>query len=443
MAGIFHTYDVRGIVPTEINTTVAYRLGIAVARHFKTEKVGVGYDARVHSQELKHYFVLGLNKEGVQAYDVGLITTPQSYYAARFYPSVCITASHNPKEYNGFKVNARGPTAIGLGTGLEMIEEIYNTLNDVDVPQQDHEEKRIPADLTEEFASFVANKVHLKKRQTVVVDVSNGAAGPVIKRIAEIAGFDCHCINDIPDGTFPAHGPNPLAEGATQETASLVKAQHAVFGVVLDADADRAVFVDEKGRTLSADVCGAIVLKHILHKNGGEGVVVYDQTVSQLVDKAITEAGGEGIECPVGRTLMVQAMVQHQGIFGIERSSHFYFRDFFFQDSPSMMILMMLETLHHANKPLSELVDAIPHYEQWSDNVHIHDKSGFLHKFQETFTKGNVSKLDGVKVVYESSWIMARPSNTEPLLRFVIEARDKEQLEKLRARLSELIQEFT
>jgi len=422
MNKIFRTYDVRGIVPQEINEAVAYRVGIALARHFKTNKICIGHDARSHSLLLKKYLCMGLNKEGVTVLDIGMTSTPMSYFAAQFYPSVIVTASHNPKEYNGFKINARGPTGVGMGNGLEKIAQIYESLSDIDLPDRPKAIKSKPFPIHDDFCTFLANKVHLERPLMVVADMSNGVAGATIKKLAPLCGFQLICVNDTPDGAFPGHGPNPLAEGATKQAAALVRKHGAHLGVIFDSDADRVVFIDEKGVMLPPEWSGTLVGLHQLRRAGGNGTIVHDCTASWVIDKVILDHAGVSEESAVGRTIFLQSMIQHDALFGMEVSSHFYFREYWYEDSGELMMLMMLELLSQTSKSLSTLTKALPAIHKWNDNVPTERAKEMILAIEKHYHTGNKSKLDGIKVVFPEFWVAARPSNTEPLVRVFVEA---------------------
>jgi len=427
---VFKTYDIRGIWGEGIDERVAFRIGRGLARYMKAGSFLIGYDARLHSAELYRALAAGLIEEGVKVTGTGLVSTPLLHYTQmdrRFPAAVMVTASHNPKEYHGFKVFDATGGSISYDKGLKDVEAIVAGITAPDVlPRKDFPE----IDGLEGYVKFIAGAGGGKVPGTkVVIDVSNGAAGRVFRRIAEALGIDAIILNETPDGTFPHHDPNPLKEESRVQAAREVTERGAAFGVVLDGDGDRILFVDEQGRSIENYFLSCLVSEELL-KRSPAAAIVYDLISSRVLPERIRELGGKAVVSKVGYTFLYDQMVASRAVFGAETSGHVYFKvsDTYYTESAAYALAVLARLLASRAMPLSALVTPLRgRYAQSPEiNVEVADKQKAMREVEARFSAGKIERLDGVSVTFEDFWFNVRPSNTEPLLRLRLEAKNAE-----------------
>ena len=434
---IFKSYDIRGIYPAELNEEAAYLIGRAFARKSKAPRVTVGSDMRLSSPVLKRSLIKGIIDEGVNVKDIGLVPIDAIYYAVGKMgdeAGIMITASHNPSEYNGFKMVLRGMEWVVVS---EMLDEVKKLPKETSDKKGQVKEEDIMAGYINHILSFVeVDKIEPFK---VVVDAGNGMAGKVMPLLTESLPLNIIPLNFKLDGSFPAHPSNPLLPESQKGICEAVIKEKADFGVIMDGDTDRLCFIDEKGIFIPADMTLLLLAKVFLDKEPGTGIV-YNLLCSKIVPEMVTQWGGRPLISKVGYTSISKTMKDNNGIVGGELSSHYSFRDNGYSDSGFIAFVILLQLLSKIEKPLSEIVK--PFYKYFKSpeiNFSVADKDAVLEKIKQEYLDGKQSFLDGITVEYKDWWFNARPSNTEPLLRLTIEADTKEILDQKIKELTKLI----
>lgn len=425
---IFKSYDIRGIYPTELNEETAYAIGRAYARKVKVPEIVVGMDMRLSGPALKKELIRGIIDEGANVVDIGLVPIDAVYFAVRIknHPAgVMITASHNPKEYNGFKMFVYNK---GIVRGKELLEEVKKL--SVEPNKKKGEVKKI--DIMPQYIKHILSFCELEKIKAfkVVVDAGNGMAGKVVPLLQKHFPIKIVPLNFELDGNFPAHPSNPLLPESQEQIKKTVVEQKADFGVIFDGDTDRLFFVDEQGEFVRADLTLLILAKEFLHREPGAGIV-YNAICSKIVPEKIKEWGGKPIRSAVGFINLMTAMKEHNGIMSGEVSAHYAFRDNGYADSGFIAWLVLLQLLSQDERPLSQIVKEFQKYYRADEvNIEIADKESAIAKVKQRYADGKQDELDGITVEYKDWWFNVRPSNTEPLLRITVEAPNKEMAEE-------------
>ncbi len=436
---IFKSYDIRGIYPTDLNEDIAFRVGQAIVRYTKAEKVAVGRDMRLSSPMLFPALVNGILSQGASVVNFGEIPMECSYFAMGKYgykAVVVITASHNPKEYNGFKMLKGGVDVI---RGKDMEELVTKG----DFPLVAKKKNDIEDfDILQEYLDFVFQFIDVSriKSRKIVIDAGNGMAGKMIPLLQDKIPVEIIPLNFTLDGNFPAHPSNPLEKGATDQLSKEVLKRNADVGFIFDGDADRIFLVDEKGQFVRGDITLLLLAKHFLQKTPG-AAIAYNAICSKAVPLFIKKWGGKPIRTAVGAVNIKKAMLQEKGLMGGEVSGHYNFKDNFYSDSGALAFLALLEMLSINERKLSEMVKEISPYAKSAEiNFEIQDKQGLLEKVKQHFLDAKQDYLDGVTVEYKDWWFNVRPSNTEPLVRLTIEANTPEILSQKQKDLIDFIQ---
>lgn len=435
--GAFHAYDIRGIYNKDFNKQDAYRMGYFLPQLLGTNKILVGRDARESSPEIFEYLTRGINDAGADVFDIGLSTTPLVYYTTAklgFKASVQITASHNPREYNGLKISRENALPVGYDTGLNELESLVKS-GTVTIA-----EKRgtiTPVKVKEEYLQFLKTKLEDISNLKIAVDCSNGMAGMFIH---QILGDRPSYIYDDVDGTFPNHEANPLVQENVADLKALVAETGSDIGVIFDGDADRVMFVDEKGRFVSPDLMIAL-LGHYFLKDMPKGQkVLQDIRTSKAVGEYLTKHfGAEMHTWRVGRAYAALKLREIDGVYGGELAGHYYFRDFFYSDSgllASIITLNVVANFKRQGKLFSEMVDEVGTYHNSGEiNFKINRKQEAMDAIKEYFEKNEkvtaFYDFDGYRIEFPDGWLNVRPSNTEPYLRFLAEATSDERLAKI------------
>ena len=443
--GAFHAYDIRGIYNKDFNKDDAYKIGYFLVELLNTQKVLVGRDARVSSDEIFEYLAKGITDAGADVYDVGLATTPMVYYSTakyEFNASVQITASHNSKEYNGMKVSRKNALPVGYDTGLKQIEQRIKEGAPIVKSQTPGEVKQL--EVRGEYLSFLKKYVADYSNLRIGIDCSNGMAALLIK---ELLGDTPMYIYDELDGTFPNHEANPLVPENVVDLQNLVKNEKCDIGVIFDGDADRVMFVDENGRFISPDLMIALLGHYFLEEKGEKGLVLQDIRTSKAVGEYLKPLGGEMRTWRVGRAFAAHKLREIGGIYGGELAGHYYFRDFYYSDSGLMACLIILDVIARFKKEgltLSQLISRIETYANSGEiNFRIDRKKDAMDAVRDHFTsleKPTASfDFDGYRVEFPDWWFNIRPSNTEPYLRFIAEAKTKDMLDEKVAKVKEIV----
>jgi phosphomannomutase len=442
---VFKAYDVRGLYQSELDEDGAARIGRAYVEHFEPKAVAVGRDMRLSSPSMAKALIDGLSGAGAEVVDLGLVGTEMLYFAVDSLAldgGICVTASHNPKEYTGLKVVRRGALPVGGDSGLAEIRERARSYDGL--PPGDPSRVR-EADIWPGFVEKVLSFVDPSavKPLRVVVDAANGMAGvmlpPVLERLPQLDVVRCHFE---PDGSFPNHEPNPLLPENREFVVRTTRAEGADLGVAYDGDADRCFFVDDTGEFVPGDFVTALLARSVLEKEPGASVI-YDVRASWAVAREIEAAGGVPLVNRVGHAFIKHRMRKEGAAFAGEVSAHYYFRDFAQADSGVVPFLLMLELLSREGRTLSEIL--APYRERYfltgEINTPVADVPLKLQELKERYAAegGHVSHLDGLSVDFDDWHFNVRPSNTEPLLRLNLEALSREVMDEKRDEILALV----
>ena len=448
MAGIFKAYDVRGIVPTQLDENIARQIGLAF-RHVLDEEdrangntVVVSRDMRSHSPGLQKALIEGLTASGLDVLDIGLATTPMNYFAVghtKAAGGVQVTASHNPAQYNGCKFSRHGARPVSGDHGIPLIEAKAMS---GDLPRAERPGTVSQGDVFDDYRSHILSFLRHKesRRLKVAVDAANGMS-TIYQPILEAMGIDLVPLYFELDGSFPNHEANPLKEENLRDLMRLVEESGADFGVEFDGDADRSAFVDEKGTPIGSDLMTALIGGELLAREPGKAVL-YDLRSSRAVHEYIEEKGGIPVRERVGHSFMKATLRNRNGIFGGELAGHYYFRDNYYADSAILAVVEVLNLLRDTGKTLSELVQPLRRYAKSPEiNFEVEDKQGKMDELARRYADARIDYLDGITFQYPDWWANVRPSNTEPFLRLVLEARTPEELERHQAELVSILGE--
>jgi len=444
----FHAYDVRGVYNIDFNKNDVYKIGYFLPKMLKADRVLVGRDVRLSSPEIFEYLTKGIIHSGATVYDVGLATTPMIYYSTaknQFDASVMITASHNSKEYNGLKISTTNALPVGYENGLQEVEKLMNTKGIVITEKKG---KIFPYDVKDSYIVFLKRYLPNISKLKIAIDCSNGMAGLLIK---DLLGNQPLYLFDELDGDFPNHDPNPLVEKNVKDLKALVKKEKCDLGIIFDGDADRVMFVDEKGNFIPPDFMIA-VLSHYFLSNGklNDPKVIHDIRTSKSVSEYIKKMGGDPVMWKVGRAFASRKLRQIDGLFGGELAGHYYFRNFYFSDSgilASLFIMHVVNKLKDEGKNISELIAEIKKYHNSGEiNFTIENKIEAIDVLRKSLTKNEVPTavydFDGYRIEFEDWWFNIRPSNTEPYLRLLVEAKSKSLLNEKLTVIKNLLKEF-
>lgn len=442
-ASIFKAYDIRGTYPQQFDEDVAYRIARAFAQKLKPKLVVVGRDMRTSGPSIMQAATRGLIEQGCDVLHIGLTSTPMFYYAVNHLEAnagLMVTASHNPEEYNGFKMT--GPEAIpsiafvsndelrtlANGNQFEIIERKGHLRGEVSV--------------LEDYATAVFNASGVTDlgNLKIVVDASNGMDGMILPRLFH--GKNCTVVPlywEL-DGRFPHHEPDPLKVEMLADLRARVLEENADLGVMFDGDGDRVGFVDEEGQPIPGDMITALIAREILQEKPG-AKIVYEVRSSWAVREEIEKAGGEPVIYKAGHGLIKRYMREIGACFGGELSGHYFFADFFITDNGDLAMLKIIQLLVSEKKSLSELARPIMRYHHSPEiNFHIPDMAGKLAEIKKRYGDGHIMEVEGVTVEYPGWWFNVRPSQTEPLIRLNVEAKTKRTLKEKVKELSTVIQ---
>ena len=434
--GAFHAYDIRGIYGVDFDRHTAYKVGYFLPELLSADKVLVGRDCRVSSDEIHEYLLKGITDAGADVYDIGLSTTPMVYFGTANYgfkASVQITASHNPREYNGMKVSRENALPVGLDSGLGQIKEWIDS--DRPTPAASVRGKVVPMDIHNDYLDFLLKFKGDYSGLKIAFDLSNGMASLYAR---EIFGDAPSYIFEDLDGRFPNHEPNPLIPKNVEPLQGLVKEVGADVGVIYDGDADRVMFVDNEGKFISPDLMIAVLGHYYVEERGLTGTVLQDIRSSKAVGEYLTPMGCRMETWKVGRAFAAKKLRELDGVWGGELAGHYYFKDFFYSDSgllASMLLLRVVASMKKKGVTLSQLIGKIARYKNSGEiNFRIEDKAGAMDAVRELFTSAETPTatmdFDGYRVEFPDWWFNIRPSNTEPYLRFICEATSDELLEE-------------
>lgn len=437
MGGIFKAYDIRGIYGENLTESMARDIGRAFVTFLNCRKVVIGYDMRPHSKGLFDALCDGITMQGADVIDIGMCSTPMSYYANGSLAadaSIMITASHNPGEWNGFKLCRERAIPISGATGIQDIETI---VRDKTFAGHAGGRGRISkVDVAAGYGKHVRQVADMTRPMRIAVDFAN-AMGIMEARCLE-GVIEMTRLFDTLDGRFPNHEANPLKAETLTALQDTVRHGQYDFGVAFDGDADRAGFVDEKGAIVPMDMITALIASSLLERQ--KGVIYYDLRSSWAVKEVILECGGTPMMSRVGHAFIKQQMRDSDALFAGELSGHYYFKDNFFTESSAMAVLHVANAVTRKGKPLSELIRPIQRYSASGEiNSEVHNPGAVLDVIRRKFRSGRIIELDGITVEYADWWFNVRCSNTEPLVRLNLEARHEELMAAKRDELLSLI----
>ena len=446
--GAFHAYDIRGIYGVDFDRTTAYKVGYFLPELLGASEVLVGRDCRTSSQEIHDALLEGICDAGADVADIGLSSTPMVYFATANYgykASVQITASHNPAEYNGMKVSRENALPVGLDTGLGQIKAWIDEGRPTPVAAKrgSVREKDIHKDYIDFMMKFKADYSGLK----IAFDLSNGMSCLFAH---EVFGEEPAYLFDTMDGRFPNHEPNPLVAKNVEPLKELVRRTGADVGVIYDGDADRVMFVDDKGQFVAPDLVIAMMALYFCDERGAKAPrVLQEIRSSKAVGEYLARYGAELHTWRVGRAFAAPKLREIDGLWGGELAGHYYFKDFFYSDSgllSSLIVLRIVAALKKQGKTFSGQIAEIAGYCNSGEiNFRLEDKPGAMKAVYDFFSAQEkplkVMDFDGFRLEFADWWFNIRPSNTEPYLRFICEARTEALLQEKVAQARKLLEE--
>ncbi|MGB9753254.1 MAG: phosphomannomutase/phosphoglucomutase [Roseiflexus castenholzii] len=434
--GIFKAYDIRGIYPTELNEEGAYAIGRAFVTFLGAREVIVGHDMRLSGPTIFSAVTRGIMDQGADVVNIGLVSTDQYYFACTRLglPGMMVTASHNPKQYNGFKMVRQMPYLLSGAEGIQDLRRIVE--NDAYAPTMRTGSMRT-LDLSDEFVEFVLGLIDIetlnRRRLNIVADTGNGTVGPILQRIYERLPLNFIGMYLEPDGNLPNHGLDPLMAENRAELERRVVEEGADTGFAFDGDGDRFFVIDDRGRFVSGDFLTALLGRYLLQRAPGSKIV-YDVRASWAVRDLISAAGGIPLIERVGHAFIKRRMANENALFGGEVSGHYYFRDFNFADSGIIPSLFVMEMLASGGQSLSALLKPLEekYFISGEINSTVANPKERLEALASAYADGVIEWIDGISVTYPTWHMNVRASNTEPLIRLNLEATTREEMERRR-----------
>ncbi len=444
---VFKAYDIRGVWKKDFDETTVYKVGFFLPSLLKTDHVVVGRDVRLSSPVIHDELIRGITDSGADVWDLGLSSTPMVYFATNFLKadaSVQITASHNPAEYNGLKISRTGALPVGGETGLKDLEKMVNE-NEV-VPASKKGVVKDYSYVREEYIKFFAPYAEGLEDLKLSIDCSNGMSSIIIKDVLK-NNKNIHYIYDTLDGSFPNHEPNPLDEKNCRDLEKEVKKNGSDCGVIYDGDADRVIFVDDRGEWIQPDYITA-VLGYYYKKKGMLGASLCDVRTSKSTTDYLEKEGWDNTIWKVGHAFAKLKIREIKGVFGGELAGHYYFREFGNCDSgvlASLLVLNVVKDLKKEGRTLSSfLKDVIVYANSHETNFRLENKDGAIKALYEKYAPNaeKVMDFDGYRIEYPDWWFSVRKSNTEPYLRIVCEAKSEKMLKEKMDEISAIIHSF-
>ena len=446
MAGIFKSYDVRGVVPDQLTTGDAYKIGKAAAAYLKAKTLAVGRDARIQSPAMAHALMAGIVAAGCDCIDLGMNPTPMTYYATgvlgkRVQGAIQVTASHNPAQYNGFKFTRGGALPMSYESGISDIE----TLVKQDQPGLARRSGKITArNLRAGYIKHCRQFADFNRPLKVAIDTGNGVMGDILPAVLKGLPLKVVPLYFKPDGRFPNHEANPLKAENIIDLQKAVLEKKCDAGIAFDGDGDRVAFVDETGAAVPGDLAGALMAQMLLKRKGNSGAkVFYDVRATKALPEAVKAAGGVPLESRVGHSHIKKGLREQNAVMAAELSGHYYFRDFFYSDSGETAFFLVLSLLSQSSEKMSGLVRPLQRYFHTGEiNFEVHDAAKALAAAEARYgSQAKISRIDGISLDLGSWWFNLRMSNTEPVVRLNLESlASHDEMEARKKEVSELIQ---
>jgi len=441
--GVFKAYDIRGIYPGEIDEKLAWKIGAGLVKLLAAKRLVVGRDMRKSAPSIQKAVIDGITAHGCDVIDIGLVSTPMAYFGIGSLDAdggLTTTASHNPPQYIGAKICRRGAVPMSKDTGIGELEQMAK--GDLAPPAGTKRGGVTTVDVRKGYQQQLRRFMQPWKGIKAVIDTANGMGGLEVPLVLEGSGLDWSGLFLEVDGTFPNHEANPLKDENIVDLKREVVARKADVGFAFDGDADRCCFVDEKGERIGADLITALLAREFLAKEKG-AAIVYDLRASRVLPEDVAARGGRPLRERVGHSFIKATMRKENAPFAGELSGHFYFRDHFFSDCGTLAMAHVLNVMAREKKPLSQLVAPLRKYFSTGEvNFEVADADAKLAELRDAYAKGkgaaaplSSDELDGLSVAFPDFWFNVRKSNTEPLLRLMLEAPTKELLDRKRDEL--------
>ncbi len=442
--GLFKSYDVRGIYPSELNDDIAYGIGRCFPSLVGGARIVVGRDMRPSGESLFEAFARGATEAGADVTYIGMVSTDALYFAVGKYGfdgGVMITASHNPAQYNGMKFTRANAEAISLDTGLSTIRDQISS-GKLPAPAQSIG-KIVEQNILDGFAEHCLSFIDAKKIKPfkVAIDAGNGMAGETVPHVFKHLPCEVVPLYFELDGTFPNHPASPIEAENMVDLQAAVRKHGCDLGVAFDGDADRMFIVDEKGELIDGSTVTLLVALNTIKKHPG-AKILYNLICSRSVPEMVEKAGGVPIRSKVGHSIIKKTMRERDVVFGGEHSGHFYFKDNWYADSGMIALMQCLEVFSESKQSVSATIAPLDtRFRSGEINSHVADVPAALKRLQDYFKDARVDHLDGVTIAYPDWWLNVRPSNTEPLLRLNVEGDTKELMERHRDEALGIIRE--
>ncbi len=449
---LFKAYDVRGVVPEELNEELVYWIGRAAAEYLGAGRLLVGRDMRLSSGPLSKALCRGITDAGTDVIWIGQCTTPMCYFGVGHYGyhgGIMVTASHNPAKYNGLKFCRENAIPIGEDSGLKDIEKRFNELRAQAAvscacaggkcgAKKTRKGRIIRKEILKEYVKHILSFAQDIKPFRIAMDGGNGMTGKFLPVLIKKLPLKVTRMYFKPDGSFPHHEADPLKDENLVDLQAEVRSGKYDLGIAFDGDGDRVAFVDEMGRRVPNDLLSGLIAREILSVKPAP--VVYDLRSSWVVKEEILKYGGTPLESRVGHSFIKALMRKKDAVFGGEVSGHYYYKDNYFADSADITWIKILNLLSREKRTLSQVVAPLRRYFSTGEiNFHVQDKDAMMRRLKDYFKDGTISELDGVSVHYPDWWFNVRASNTEPVLRLNLEAKTQARMEEKKAELEKML----
>jgi len=444
---IFRDYDIRAIIPKELDMEGVRRITKACIYFFKPKKIAIGRDARNTGKEIVKNMIDVFISSGIDVVDLGMYTTDMMTFASGKFGydlSIIATASHNPPEYNGFKMAVKGGVSVSGPSGFYKIRDLVKSDKKFEFGNKKGtiEKKDIYKDWIDFCLSFVnINKI---KPLKIAIDAGNGSAGLLFGHnyLKQKLPIEILPLYFNPDGSFPNHSPNPLKIENLKDLRKKIKKEKTDLGICLDGDGDRIAFLTEKGKFIPGTITTALIAETLLEKNPGE-TVLYNAVCGRIVAETVKKAGGKSKRVRVGYSLIKKQMQKSNALFAGEHSCHYFYRDTYNSEASLLTFLLMLEYISEKGTAFSEIIKRFDIYSQSGEiNFEVEDKEEMMEKIEKEYQEKaeTIDWLDGISIWFKKWWANIRPSNTQPLLRLNIEADNQTIMEKRKEELIQLIE---